>query len=101
MFWSPLLEPKLGAKSPALEPKEEPIPSKEEPIPSKEEPRLRSPTVSGPTWTLIGGKAGNWNSGPVVRSEEHTSELQSRFDLVCRLLLEKKKKEDETPEDDD
>src|SRR5438874_3775021 len=28
----------------------------------------------------------------VVRSEEHTSELQSRRDLVCRLLLEKKKK---------
>src|SRR3712207_6920302 len=30
--------------------------------------------------------------GPVVRSEEHTSELQSRQYLVCRLLLEKKKK---------
>src|SRR5437868_2909320 len=29
--------------------------------------------------------------GPNPRSEEHTSELQSRFDLVCRLLLEKKK----------
>src|SRR5437868_13887595 len=29
------------------------------------------------------------------RSEEHTSELQSRFDLVCRLLLEKKKKKKE------
>src|SRR5207249_8093711 len=29
---------------------------------------------------------------PATRSEEHTSELQSRFDLVCRLLLEKKKK---------
>src|SRR5207249_12270045 len=29
---------------------------------------------------------------PPRRSEEHTSELQSRFDLVCRLLLEKKKK---------
>src|SRR5438067_1813111 len=28
---------------------------------------------------------------PPKRSEEHTSELQSRFDLVCRLLLEKKK----------
>src|SRR5699024_11572793 len=28
------------------------------------------------------------------RSEEHTSELQSRFDLVCRLLLEKKKTTD-------
>src|SRR5699024_11550357 len=27
----------------------------------------------------------------IDRSEEHTSELQSRFDLVCRLLLEKKK----------
>src|SRR2546421_6419929 len=29
---------------------------------------------------------------PILRSEEHTSELQSRSDLVCRLLLEKKKK---------
>src|SRR5207249_8389431 len=29
-------------------------------------------------------------SGAFPRSEEHTSELQSRFDLVCRLLLEKK-----------
>src|SRR5699024_12694185 len=28
---------------------------------------------------------------PPRRSEEHTSELQSRFDLVCRLLLERKK----------
>src|SRR5438132_13952882 len=28
---------------------------------------------------------------PVIRSEEHTSELQSHSDLVCRLLLEKKK----------
>src|SRR5699024_11756298 len=32
----------------------------------------------------------------LVRSEEHTSELQSRFDLVCRLLLEKKKKKRNT-----
>src|SRR5699024_12668121 len=31
--------------------------------------------------------------GSRYRSEEHTSELQSRFDLVCRLLLEKKKEE--------
>src|SRR2546422_9339722 len=30
--------------------------------------------------------------GMIVRSEEHTSELQSRLHLVCRLLLEKKKK---------
>src|SRR5690349_22219098 len=34
------------------------------------------------------GRAGT----PWLRSEEHTSELQSRRDLVCRLLLEKKKK---------
>src|SRR2546421_4619157 len=32
------------------------------------------------------------DTGRQVRSEEHTSELQSRSDLVCRLLLEKKKK---------
>src|SRR2546422_4157352 len=31
----------------------------------------------------------------VLRSEEHTSELQSRLHLVCRLLLEKKKKEED------
>src|SRR5256885_10439439 len=32
------------------------------------------------------------NTGPIARSEEHTSELQSPCNLVCRLLLEKKKK---------
>src|SRR5699024_11329536 len=41
------------------------------------------------------GRHGNLRSSlvhrrPSSRSEEHTSELQSRFDLVCRLLLEKK-----------
>src|SRR5256884_362206 len=43
------------------------------------------------------GKVKKWND-PVLtslnRSEEHTSELQSRLHLVCRLLLEKKKKTD-------
>src|SRR3989440_8449013 len=33
-------------------------------------------------------------SAYTMRSEEHTSELQSRSDLVCRLLLEKKKKQE-------
>src|SRR5687768_18061075 len=33
----------------------------------------------------------DWVLGTYVRSEEHTSELQSRLHLVCRLLLEKKK----------
>src|SRR2546422_1724179 len=32
------------------------------------------------------------DADPAARSEEHTSELQSRLHLVCRLLLEKKKK---------
>src|SRR5205814_3579760 len=38
------------------------------------------------------GSSGGWGSSP--RSEEHTSELQSLRHLVCRLLLEKKKKKD-------
>src|SRR5260221_9863602 len=35
---------------------------------------------------------GQYESGQLERSEEHTSELQSHSDIVCRLLLEKKKK---------
>src|SRR5437868_11839694 len=38
------------------------------------------------------GRADQRRIMQVERSEEHTSELQSRFDLVCRLLLEKKKR---------
>src|SRR2546422_6098445 len=38
----------------------------------------------------LGGNRGGDATG-VLRSEEHTSELQSRLHLVCRLLLEKKK----------
>src|SRR5438105_11795696 len=42
----------------------------------------------------------SWESAtsldPESRSEEHTSELQSRVDLVCRLLLEKKKKKEQS-----
>src|SRR3712207_8538345 len=38
-----------------------------------------------------------WRWGSAVRSEEHTSELQSRQYLVCRLLLEKKKATVSTP----
>src|SRR5699024_12804201 len=41
------------------------------------------------SWNLVSFRhIDDKNSG---RSEEHTSELQSRFDIVCRLLLEKKK----------
>src|SRR5437868_12664411 len=56
-----------------------------------------------PIWIRAGTFAFDrliWSSPPlpstmidlILRSEEHTSELQSRFDLVCRLLLEKKKR---------
>src|SRR6266849_4163456 len=55
-----------------------------------------------PYTTLFRSLAKRYQPGPVAarphpagacpRSEEHTSELQSRVDLVCRLLLEKKKK---------
>src|SRR5207249_7654386 len=38
-----------------------------------------------------GARLSQSREGGDARSEEHTSELQSRFDLVCRLLLEKKK----------
>src|SRR6266436_8545284 len=39
----------------------------------------------------------SWLRSHGFRSEEHTSELQSRLHLVCRLLLEKKKKNNKTP----
>src|SRR3712207_6907567 len=39
----------------------------------------------------VGGDAGGLAANAALRSEEHTSELQSRPYLVCRLLLEKKK----------
>src|SRR5687768_17691859 len=47
----------------------------------------RSPLPPGPRARRRCG-----GSGRMRRSEEHTSELQSRLHLVCRLLLEKKKK---------
>src|SRR2546422_4356167 len=47
----------------------------------------------GCAWLLHAAAATSLNvRGAYLRSEEHTSELQSRLHLVCRLLLEKKKK---------
>src|SRR6266496_4479978 len=65
-------------------------------------PMRRSRQMAGLRLAATGraGPAGPDMCGPCsrpgvsVRSEEHTSELQSRRDLVCRLLLEKKKKKD-------
>src|SRR5699024_11988213 len=75
---------------------------------SKTAKSVRSRTAEPCEWrpkcglaTSIGGPASRYSvslaycsvrsCGSKPRSEEHTSELQSRFDLVCRLLLEKKK----------
>src|SRR5206468_12873920 len=48
--------------------------------------------VSRINLNLREGKGLTYGARTAFRSEEHTSELQSRSDLVCRLLLEKKKK---------
>src|SRR5688572_32625211 len=47
--------------------------------------------VACPTTTARGGMQPTRRNRPGLRSEEHTSELQSQSNLVCRLLLEKKK----------
>src|SRR2546422_7077262 len=57
--------------------------------------RAHDPTP-GDLALILAGRTGVWEMGfpgeRSKRSEEHTSELQSRLHLVCRLLLEKKKK---------
>src|SRR5476649_1477484 len=52
--------------------------------------RSSAPTLS---FGALGGAGVTCEAAPLTRSEEHTSELQSHSDLVCRLLLEKKKKQ--------
>src|SRR2546426_4996345 len=54
-------------------------------------PTIGSPNRSRPGDENLGPKSGR-SSSQIGRSEEHTSELQSPCNLVCRLLLEKKKK---------
>src|SRR2546422_5289256 len=59
------------------------VPASRSPVRSRE----RSDRVGAGVWLSLGLPAAEKS-----RSEEHTSELQSRLHLVCRLLLEKKKK---------
>src|SRR2546428_6415266 len=58
--------------------------------------RLRAPSLACGCWSGSASPSSHCSTDRVAdpdqRSEEHTSELQSRSDLVCRLLLEKKKK---------
>src|SRR2546430_12487022 len=58
-------------------------------------PPTRELTVEGQRIVVVHGHRSRWIEEPQTllwtRSEEHTSELQSQSNLVCRLLLEKKK----------
>src|SRR5438309_5958588 len=53
---------------------------------------LAAPAASGGLFPRLARLALAGDRPGAARSEEHTSELQSQFHLVCRLLLEKKKK---------
>src|SRR5256885_12800373 len=55
------------------------------------EPRTPTPNISRPNPTSAATSRNRNSSRERMRSEEHTSELQSPCNLVCRLLLEKKK----------
>src|SRR2546426_5672405 len=58
-----------------------------EPLGPRHTPAYTSPPITRPDYTVQ-----PLLPHDIVRSEEHTSELQSPCNLVCRLLLEKKKK---------
>src|SRR5258707_12014957 len=58
-------------------------------VPRRSEEGFEVTIFAPPSRLAVKGQIGGAN---MVRSEEHTSELQSRQYLVCRLLLEKKKK---------
>src|SRR5438046_8369379 len=65
-------------------------------VPSNGIPRSRARTILFSTKGVVGGcfrgsRAEDSSTSKNERSEEHTSELQSLTNLVCRLLLEKKK----------
>src|SRR2546422_3053520 len=53
---------------------------------------IRGPNTEPRSKSFLIARAVSVLDAPRSRSEEHTSELQSRLHLVCRLLLEKKKK---------
>src|SRR5205809_4717809 len=58
------------------------------------------PVGSAPPPAIFVSGSRSWaDAPPAGRSEEHTSELQSRLHLVCRLLLEKKNSEDRLERD--
>src|SRR5438034_1492908 len=79
--------PPVTSSSPAIRRKSVVFPQPDGPTKTTKEPSSISRLAS--LMMLTG-------CGKTTRSEEHTSELQSHSDLVCRLLLEKKKKRHST-----
>src|SRR5690349_24119449 len=72
-------------------------------LPSPPMPGERMLTLIGSSMhqsSATSSKPCHLSPGRRIRSEEHTSELQSRRDLVCRLLLEKKKRKHRPTEHD-
>src|SRR5260370_41051676 len=61
------------------------------PISERRAPGRKTPGPVPRATRLLRSPPRGRGTGPGVRSEEHTSELQSHLNLVCRLLLEKKK----------
>src|SRR5260370_36998857 len=59
---------------------------------SKDPPHRRQADPRRPARGAAGARRSTSCGAPGIRSEEHTSELQSHLNLVCRLLLEKKNK---------
>src|SRR5439155_6345055 len=82
----PIYPPSLHAALPICPRRAGPAPSPG-PGPPRPPPATAGPARPGPARRATGPR---WSGR---RSEEHTSELQSRGQLVCRLLLEKKKQE--------
>src|SRR5207249_10622868 len=80
--------PVLHPGDPVQEPPRLRVPGVFVGVPDQEPGRAPRGDAPGRGDQAVGGEAADRRA----RSEEHTSELQSRFDLVCRLLLEKKKK---------
>src|SRR5438132_3429849 len=84
------LEREVWEESPSLPSRLSP---QQYPVPALVMPQDRKyPALRVSNCRLVRTGAGNLCGVVLERSEEHTSELQSHSDLVCRLLLEKKKK---------
>src|SRR5690606_11101691 len=89
---SPRHRPAGSKPSPAVPPVRNPLPPvtfpEELPVSGKRDDIAKA--IREHQVVIVSGETGSGKTTQLPRSEEHTSELQSRENLVCRLLLEKK-----------